>query len=148
MPDAPRITLVRAALPPPLAVNTPNGLSEAELLAIIENGSNNQSADPSSQLPPEAMQRIASQYFADTPARLTEIRLALDLPDATTLARAAHSLKSTSRYVQANALSDLGAKMELLADAGLLAEIPELLNLAEKEFTTLLNQQIPAKIAS
>ena len=74
--------------------------------------------------------------------------MALDPPDATTLARVAHSLKSTSRYVQADALSDLGAKMEQLADAGQLAEIPELLNLAGKEFTTLLNQQIPAKTAS
>ena len=31
MQDAPRLNLVRAALPPPLAVNTPDGLSEAEL---------------------------------------------------------------------------------------------------------------------
>ncbi|MBK9989988.1 MAG: response regulator [Verrucomicrobia bacterium] len=147
MPEAPRINLVHAA-PPPTAMAAPDGLSEAELFAIIGEDSQNQPTDPTSQLPPEAIARIAAQYFADTPVRLAEIRLALDPPDATTLARAAHSLKSTSRYVQAGELSALGAKMEQLADDGQLAEITGLLALAEKEFATLLNQQQAAKASS
>ena len=148
MPEASRLNLVRAAPPPIPTVSTPNGLSEAELLAIIGEDSNNQPTDPTSQLPPEAIQRIAAQYFTDTPMRLAEIRLALDPPDATTLARAAHSLKSTSRYVQSSELSALGEKMEQLADANQLAEIPDLLAHAEKEFAILLNQRQPAKAVS
>jgi PAS domain S-box-containing protein len=146
MREAPRLNLVHAALPPAADTAT-DGLSEAELLAIIGDDSN-QPEDPTRQLPPEAIERIAAQYFADTPVRLSEIRLALDPPDAITLARAAHSLKSTSRYVQAEALSALGARMEQLADNGELAEIPDLLARAENEFATLLNHQLHAKPAS
>lgn len=144
MPDTPQVHLVHSA-PPPLA---PDGLSEAELLAIIGDDENTKPTAPTSQLPPEALQRIAAQYFTDTPDRLAEIRLALDPPDAISLARAAHSLKSTSRYVQASTLSALGEKMEQHADAGQLVEIPNLLNQAEKEFANLLNHRQPAKPVS
>jgi CheY-like chemotaxis protein/HPt (histidine-containing phosphotransfer) domain-containing protein len=140
-----RVNLVHAALPPPTRPDTQSGLSEDELLAIINDADNRKPADLSNQLPAEAIQRITTQYFADTPLRLTEIRLALLQPDAISIARAAHSLKSTSRYVQAHALSELGGRMEELADDGQLDEIPALLALAEKEFASLVNQRQTAK---
>jgi HPt (histidine-containing phosphotransfer) domain-containing protein len=120
-------------------------MSEAELLAIIENDGVDKPADISSQLPPEALARISLQYFEDTPMRLAEMRASLAVADLATVARAAHSLKSTSRYVQSTSLSELGAEIERLADAGQLDEIPSLIDLADKEFTDLSNRQQPHK---
>jgi PAS domain S-box-containing protein len=139
------IKLVRAAMPPTTRVTAPVGMSEAELLAIIENDGVDKPADISSQLPPEALARISLQYFEDTPMRLAEMRASLAVADLATVARAAHSLKSTSRYVQSTSLSELGAEIERLADAGQLDEIPSLIDLADKEFTDLSNRQQPHK---
>ena len=61
------------------------------------------------------------------------------------IAGAAHSLKSTSCYVRANSLSELGAEMERLADAGQLEEIAGLIDLAEKEFSALGNHLQPVR---
>jgi len=144
MREASHVARVQAAMPPAAGVTAPEGMSEAELLAIIENDSTGEPADPTSQLPPEAVQRITAQYLEEAPIRLAEIRTALAKPDAPTLARAAHSLKSTSRYVHATGLSELGAEMEHLADAGQLQEIPALIDLADKEFATLYNHLQPA----
>jgi HPt (histidine-containing phosphotransfer) domain-containing protein len=139
------IKLVHAAMPPANGAAAPVGMSEAELLAIIETDETAKPVDISSQLPPEAIARIAHQYFEDTPLRLAEIRASLAVSDVVTLARAAHSLKSTSRYVQSNSLSELGAEIERLADAGQLAEISSLIDLADKEFTDLSDRQQPPK---
>lgn len=131
--------LVHAALPPIAGVTAPEGMTEADLLAIVENAGNEKPIDPTSHLPPEAIQRIAAKYFEEAPVRLAELRDALVHGDAITLARAAHSLKSTSRYVHADSLSELGAEMERLADASQLEEIESLLDLADKEFSNLTN---------
>ena len=144
MHEETRIHLVHAAMPPEPGVTAPAGMSEAELLAIIESDPNENPADPTSHLPPEAIQRITTQYLQEAPVRLAEIRSSLVQPDITTLARAAHSLKSTSRYVHADSLSELGAEMERLADAGQLEEIPSLIDLADKEFQVLRNRLQPA----
>ena len=137
------IKLVHAAMPPVTGVTAPDGMSEAELLAIIETDETAKPVDISSQLPPDAIARITRQYFEDTPLRLAEIRASLAIADVATLARAAHSLKSTSRYVQSNSLSELGAEIERLADAAQLAEISSLIDLADKEFTDLCSRQQP-----
>jgi len=102
--------------------------------------------DLTSNLPPEAIQRITTQYFEEAPMRLAEIRSSLAMSDPTTLARAAHSLKSTSLYVRATSLSKLGAEMERLADGGQLHEIPALIDLADKEFSALVNHLQPVRI--
>ena len=47
--------------------------------------------------------------------------------------------------MQSVSLSELGAEIERLADAGQLEEIPSLLALAEKEFAALCNHAQPAK---
>jgi PAS domain S-box-containing protein len=147
MPAEARTHLVHAALPPAVDVTAPDGLSEAELLAIIENDGVSSTTDPTINLPPEAIQRITTQYFEEAPVRLAEIRSSLVKSDAATLARAAHSLKSTSRYVNATNLSSLGAEMERLADAGQLHEIPTLINLADFEFSVLVNHLQPVRIS-
>lgn len=124
--------------------SVPKGMSADELLAIIDEAPA-KPADPTSNLPPEAIERITVQYFKEAPLRLAEIRASIAQPDFTTMARAAHSLKSSSRYVKAHSLSELGAEMERLADAGQLDDIPSLLELAEKEFSDLSNQLQPVK---
>jgi CheY-like chemotaxis protein/HPt (histidine-containing phosphotransfer) domain-containing protein len=139
------IKLVHSAMPPVTGVTAPVGMSEAELLSIIEDDGVDKPVDISSQLPAEAMARISHQYFEDTPLRLAEIRAALAIADVATVARAAHSLKSTSRYVQSTSLSELGAEIERLADAGQLEEISSLIDLADKEFSDLSNRQQPPK---
>jgi CheY-like chemotaxis protein/HPt (histidine-containing phosphotransfer) domain-containing protein len=138
MRDNGGIKLVHAAMPPAIGVTAPVGMSEAELLAIIETDEASKPADLSTQLPPEAMARITQQYFEDTPLRLAELRSSLALDDIATLARAAHSLKSTSRYVHASGLSELGAEIERLADSGQLDEIASLIDLADKEFSDMV----------
>jgi HPt (histidine-containing phosphotransfer) domain-containing protein len=148
MHEAPRLHLVHAATPPVTGVTAPDGLSEAELLAIIQDDKDSKPVDPTSQLPPEAIQRITAQYFAEAPVRLAEIRTALAQPDASTLARAAHSLKSTSRYVHADSLAELGAEMERLADTGRLDEISSLIDLADKEFKDVKNRLRPTATIS
>ena len=143
MPHDARVHHVHAAMPPLIGVTAPEGMSEADLLAIIDGDT--KPVDPTSHLPPEAIERITIQYFLEAPVKLAEIRSSLAQPDAVTLARAAHSLKSTSRYVHADSLSELGAEMERLADAGNLSEIPALIDLADKEFLALRNRQQPVK---
>ena len=142
--EEPRLNLVRAAMPALAGVTAPDGMSEAELLAIIDDAGEAKPSDPTKDLSPEAIQRITTQYFLEAPIKLTELRTSLARSDATTLARAAHSLKSTSRYVQAESLSSLSAEMERLADAGHLDEIAPLIDLADKEFLALLNRHQPA----
>ncbi len=124
----------------------PTGLSEAELLAILDDNTAVKPPDLATQLPPEAMQRITAQYFQEAPARLAELRTSLAKPDVPTLARAAHSLKSTSRYIQAVSLSELAAEIERLADAGQLEEIPGLIDLADKEFSALTSRLATTKV--
>jgi PAS domain S-box-containing protein len=132
-----RIQLVKTASPQRGEISEPTGLSEAELLAILDQDAEAKPVDPTAHLPAEAIRRITEQYLEEAPLRLAEIHAALAGCDATTLARAAHSLKSTSRYVQAHSLSELGAEMEHLADTGQLAEIAGLIDLADKEFADL-----------
>jgi len=146
MAEATHGHLVQSALPASKDPTTPVGLSEAELLAIFDDEPLVKQADLTNQLPPEAMQRIALQFFEDAPMRLAEIRSALThpTPDTASLARAAHSLKSTSRYVQANSLSEIAAEIERLADAGLLNEIASLIDLADKKFAALIPPSFPA----
>jgi len=149
MPDDPQLHLVHTGATPTKRKTTsaPKGMSADELLAMLDEAETKPS-DPTSNLPPEAIERITVQYFKEAPLRLAEIRASISQPDFNALGRAAHSLKSSSRYIQAHSLSELGAEMERLADASQLDDIPSLLELAEKEFSDLLNQQQPTKVDS
>jgi HPt (histidine-containing phosphotransfer) domain-containing protein len=92
---------------------------------------------------------LVALYFQETPARFAEMRAALPRADGPGFARAAHSLKSTSRYVHGHALEKIAAELEKLADAGQYSELAEPLNRAEHLFSELrLRHQEPGHTTS
>jgi len=123
--------------PMPGQAPLPVGLSEAELLAQFDAATAAPSANPLDGLSPRASHEIHQRFHADLPVRLLEIHTAIALDDAPTLARAAHTLKSSARYIHADQLSSLAARIESLADAGLLSDIPPILHQLENEIPRL-----------
>jgi PAS domain S-box-containing protein len=138
MREEPHLHFAQAEVVPARTVTAPapKGLSADELLAILDEAEATP-LDPTANLPAEAVTRITEQYFKEAPSRFSEIRTALAQRNAEALGRAAHSLKSSSRYVKADALSELSAEMERLADNGKFDEIPSLFQQAEKQFQAL-----------
>lgn len=118
------------------------GMSEAELLAIISEESPDSIAavdDRTLTLSP----RVVQVYLQQTPQRLQEMRTALADNDFVTLGRAAHSLKSSSHYVAANEMSELGATIERCANAGDMAGVRELLDALNTEYADLATRLNP-----
>jgi CheY-like chemotaxis protein len=113
------------------ASTVPEGLSEADLAALLDDLS------PPSTTPEPANPRLVSLYFEEAPKRFLEMNVALANKDFVTFARAAHSLKSTSSYVQAPDLCELCARLEKLADDSQLSELPALLAQATALFAAL-----------
>ncbi len=110
----------------------PVGLTEAELLAMLEEpAAIRRTEEPVSP-------KIVSLFFEETTGRFAEMHTALKSKDASTFARAAHSVKSTSLYIHARQLSEIAAQLEKLADAGQLADLPAPLAQAETLFAGLL----------
>ena len=109
----------------------PDGLTEAELLALLDEApATSSAAEP---LNP----RLVATYFEETPARFREMSAALENKDATAFARGAHSLKSTSRYVQCDELCELAGRLEKLADSAQLSDVKEPFARARLVFTAL-----------
>lgn len=101
----------------------PPGLSEADLLAIIEqDAATPPPPAPLVQFSAAAAHAIAVQFRHDAPGRIQEMQTALARADQTTLGRSAHTLKSSAHYVSAQLLADLCKQIEKLADAGRLDE--------------------------
>ncbi|MFT3870527.1 MAG: ATP-binding protein [Nibricoccus sp.] len=117
------------------------GLSEDELLAILDEAEAQPPSPP--QLPSDAIERITELYFAEAPQRLAQMRDSLASANSVVLARAAHSLKGTSSYIQAAALSSICAEIERFADNNQLDRINALVVRAEKEFEILRQQRKP-----
>jgi PAS domain S-box-containing protein len=119
-----------------------SGMSEAELMALLDEADQEPtSIDPSATLSPDARRKISQQYLSETPRLLNQLRLAWIQRDATTLSRSGHSLKSSSRYVQATRLSDLGKQIEKLADLHAFDQVPPLLTETDREFE-LVNERL------
>ena len=62
--------------------------------------------------------QVIESYMEDTNSIFAKIKTAIASADATTMAREAHSLKSTSRSVGALHLGDLAADMEKIGRTG------------------------------
>ena len=109
----------------------PDGLTEAQLLAILE--------DPTTAPPTDdpVSPQILALFFEETSGRFSEMHSALQKKDAVTFARAAHSVKSTSLYIHARDLSEVAAQLEKSADTGQLSDVNEPLARAEKIFAAL-----------
>ncbi|WP_404420998.1 ATP-binding protein [Nibricoccus sp. IMCC34717] len=143
-PTAPEPGTPDEAAPPELvsAEGEITGMSEEELMALLDEADQEpQAADPSASLSPDARRKISQQYLNETPRLLNQLRLAWIQRDAVTLSRSGHSLKSSSRYVQATRLSDIGKQIEKLADQQAFDKITPLLSETDREFE-LVNERL------
>jgi HPt (histidine-containing phosphotransfer) domain-containing protein len=116
----------------------PKGLSEQELLAMVDSAEASQTAE--SESVPLPKPEIVLRYLRDAPARFAQMRAALRDRDAAALGLAAHSIKSISYYVSAHTLCVLGRKIESAADEGRFEDAEVFLEQAETAFTEVRKQ--------
>ena len=113
-----------------------SSVGTADYVAFLDDEQDASSAfnDVTTQFSPEALREIAEQYLHDAPERIAEMKTALKTHDADTLSRAAHTLKSSSRYVRAGRVSKLGAEIERRADRGEWSQMEEWVARLESDF--------------
>ncbi len=96
-------------------------------------------------------QELVVMFHRDTPSLLAEIQSAMEIRDAETLRRLAHSLKGSAAYVGAQEMSAAAYQLERLAAAASWSDIPaawqELAKLW-KQVQTWLESQLPAPVTS
>ena len=80
------------------------------------------------------LERVLQAYLDDTPTHLNTIRAAIDSGSTVQLRRAAHSLKSSSGNVGADALAQRCKEMELLGRNDTIAGAAALLDDMERSF--------------
>jgi len=73
----------------------------------------------------DTVAQLIALFLRETPPRLADIRTALESGDAPALERAAHALKSSAGTLGVNAVRDLCAQLEDLADSGTVAGAEE-----------------------
>jgi signal transduction histidine kinase/DNA-binding response OmpR family regulator/HPt (histidine-containing phosphotransfer) domain-containing protein len=118
------------------------GAPDAPLLPDLPAAINQQALDNIRALRPgqggALLRRVLQAFLADTPRHLAALRAALHSPAAgsapDTVRRTAHSLKSSSANVGADALAALCKELEQLASAGLPDGALPLLACMEREF--------------
>jgi signal transduction histidine kinase/CheY-like chemotaxis protein/HPt (histidine-containing phosphotransfer) domain-containing protein len=81
--------------------------------------------------------RVIGAFLGDTPPHLEALRRAVAAPDPAAIRRTAHSLKSSSANVGADALALLCKELEQLGRAGLTDGASTLLAAMEKEFRSV-----------
>ncbi|MGE3537455.1 MAG: response regulator [Candidatus Tectimicrobiota bacterium] len=97
-----------------------------------------------------SLERVLRAYLGTTPPMLVSLREALRQADIATVYRLAHSLKSSSANVGAEALSGLCKELEALARTGTLAGAETLLAPLEEEYAAVceaLRQELPHEAA-
>ncbi|HOW69101.1 MAG TPA: ATP-binding protein [Phycisphaerae bacterium] len=114
--------------------SSPSGVSAGIAFCQKQNDAPSEFADVAGQFSPEALHEITAQYLQDTPDRIAEMKAAFKNRDTETLSRAAHTLKSSSRYVRAAGVSRLGAEIEQRADRGEWAEMEQWIARLEVDF--------------
>lgn len=82
----------------------------------------------------ELLVTLLAVALDDIPNEIAGLAAALDLPDAASAARHAHSIKGAAANVGAAALADRAARIEILARAGNLAAAADLLMAAKHDF--------------
>ena len=80
------------------------------------------------------MAKLIGLFLRETPARLADIRTALESGDAPALERAAHALKGSAGTLGAYALSELCAQLEELADSGTVTGAAEVVDAVAAAF--------------
>jgi CheY-like chemotaxis protein len=83
------------------------------------------------------LQRVISTFLQDTPSQLAILHEAVAESDPATIRKTAHSLKSSSANVGADALARLFKDLEQMARAGLTDRAPDLIAQLEREFQSV-----------
>lgn len=91
-----------------------------------------------SEIPAEALSELGQLFLQEAPKLLNEIRDAIQQGDATSLRRAAHTLKSSAAVFEAHHAADAALKLELLGKDEKLMEAREALPALEQEVDRLL----------
>jgi HPt (histidine-containing phosphotransfer) domain-containing protein len=86
---------------------------------------------------PDLLTRIIDAYLDDTPKLIEKIKQALDADDMFEVAKAAHTLKSSSANVGAAELSDRCKQLEASARRGSVGMVRELLSDVENAYTSV-----------
>ena len=113
------------------------GLSEAERLASLDHETSGVVPGGDLGFSPETMLCLKAVYWEETPPQITALRGAFERGDCRKIREVAHALKSASRYIGADHLSELLAELEKFAAEHELAAIAHTLQLAEAEFDRL-----------
>lgn len=128
---------------PAPAAAAPAGMSEAELLQVLEQTPVSAAASPA--LPPAAMQQLLTIFHEDAPKRLAALRAGFARGDVQALADVAHALKSAARYVDAVRLSELAAALEAQATTAERHALQQMLAQIESEYEQLCAARTPPK---
>jgi HPt (histidine-containing phosphotransfer) domain-containing protein len=83
---------------------------------------------------PDLLARVIQAYFQETPAIIDNLRDAMDRGDASTAAKAAHTLKSSSANIGALHLAELFKQLEAHARADFLETAQSLFQQIAQEF--------------
>jgi HPt (histidine-containing phosphotransfer) domain-containing protein len=82
--------------------------------------------------------QVIGLYLEDTPKDLAEMKQALDIPDASIIARSAHKLKSSTGMLQATKLYSVLEQTETIAKSGSVSpQLFDLVNKTNLEFDVL-----------
>ncbi len=135
---APVARFVEAAPAPSIAEAAPH-LAPAALTEPADKG--DAFAKPAFQQPknirPELWRKLTAIYLAEAPKNLMQIAETLNRGDAKGLQMAAHTMKSASANLGANALSGHFRKLEQLAGGGDIAAAKQLLSTILTEFESV-----------
>jgi CheY-like chemotaxis protein len=115
---------------------TPTGMSEAELLALLDEPIPTP-VDATAHLAPHIRIEISRQFLEETPLLLNSLRQAWGTRDTETVGRTGHTLKSSARYVNSPRISELGKQIETLAEEQRLDDIVPLMSEIDRELTAL-----------
>lgn len=85
----------------------------------------------------EFLRELITIFLNDTPQRIAELRVALAANDATTLARAAHSMKGSAGNFGAQRFAEINSDIEAQARDGSLGGIEAYLPQLDAEFERL-----------
>ncbi len=86
------------------------------------------------------LKEIVDAFLEDSPRRIEQIGEALRQGDSTTMRRAAHTIKGSLRYFGAETAFNWAQRLEAIAEAGKLADVPEALAGLERELAQLRPQ--------
>ena len=127
---------VNAAVPV-VEPSVPQGLSEAELLATLDEEPVAASVEDPHGFSPETRQHLQELFWQHAPQRMATLRETFDSGDLSAMGDCAHALKSAAYYVGATELSTLCAELERLAADGFSGPLIKPLRAAEAEYGRL-----------